>query len=111
MPIEELLALYNCRGRTQIDSIDDGSSLVGEDNNRPRSSTSVSSQSDENDVEDEEVSDLRKLYPETFKTGSGSGGGVGSGSGGGSGVSSNIGGIATGSAGDQRHLRSKFFFF
>lgn len=102
MPIEELLALYNCRGRTQIDSIDEGSSIIGEDNNRPRSSTSVSSQSDENDVDEEEVSDLRKLYPETFKSGIG-----GNSSGSGSGVG-NTGGVASGSAGDQRHLRSNY---
>lgn len=102
MPIEELLALYNCRGRTQIDTIDDGSSLVGEDNNRPRSSTSVSSQSDENDVDDEEVSDLRKLYPETFKNSISGNSGCG-----GSGVGSSSGGVVAGSTGDQRHLRSK----
>lgn len=60
MPIEELLALYNCSGPS-----------TNSDTNRERSSSTTSTienGSEEQSVVDEEPSELRTLYPETYNS-------------------------------------------
>lgn len=60
MPIEELLALYNCSGPT-----------TNTDTNRERSSSTTSTienGSEEQSVVEEEPSELRTLYPETYNS-------------------------------------------
>lgn len=88
MPIEELLALYNCRGDGDKEDVtEEATEASGSPEPRPESSTSSHSSNAGMESEDgpgssvvdkeEEESELRKLYPETFPHG------------------------------DQRHLRSK----
>lgn len=89
MPIEELLALYNCRGDGDKQDVAE-EATEGSASPEPRPVSSTSSRNSSNagmESEDgpgssvvdkeEEESELRKLYPETFPHG------------------------------DQRHLRSK----
>lgn len=90
MPIEELLALYNCRGDGNKEDVAEEAATEGSVSPEPRPVSSTSSRNSSNaEIEsedgpgssvvdkEEEESELRKLYPETFPHG------------------------------DQRHLRSK----
>lgn len=73
MPIEELLALYNCTGPTTTETTRERSSST---------TSTIENGSEEQSVVEEEPSELRTLYPETYN-----------------------------SHNPQRLLRSKFFFF
>lgn len=72
MPIEELLALYNCHNHGGNEEVElrEAEEVLTVITNRKRSPSSHSSNNDseeQNSITDkDEESELRKLYPETF---------------------------------------------
>lgn len=72
MPIEELLALYNCHSHTSREMValtetEETQSISTSRQRSPSSHSSINDSEEQNSIADkDEESELRKLYPETF---------------------------------------------